>query len=70
MIETKYRELLFRVVLSLALGAAILFAIPVFIDRPSYTKAVTNYVKNPTPATESKLQEERVEIQKEISIRM
>jgi hypothetical protein len=35
--------------ITLALATAISFAIPVFVDRHDYARAVSNYAKNPSP---------------------
>lgn len=35
--------------ITLVLAMALSFAIPVFVDRHEYAKAVSNYAKNPSP---------------------
>jgi hypothetical protein len=35
--------------ITLVLATALSFAVPVFVDRPDYARAVSNYGKNPSP---------------------
>ena len=35
--------------ITLVLATALLFALPVFVDRHEYARGVSNYVKNPSP---------------------
>ena len=46
------------------LSTALAFAIPVFVDRHEYTKAVVDYVKNPNPENGAALRAERAKNQR------
>jgi hypothetical protein len=35
--------------ITLVLATVLSFALPVFVDRPDYARAVSNYAKNPSP---------------------
>jgi hypothetical protein len=41
-----------QLVITLVLATALSFAIPVFVNRPDYARAVSNYAKNPSPDNE------------------
>jgi len=47
-----------QLVITALLATVVAFAIPVFVDRQEYTRAVTNYVKNPSPENDALLRVE------------
>jgi hypothetical protein len=55
------RRVLSRLVVTAALAALIAFLVPSFVDRRDFARAVTEYVKNPTPGNEAIMERERAE---------
>jgi len=55
------RRLLSRLAVTAVLAALIAFLVPVFVDRQEFARAVTEYVKNPTPENEAIMERERDE---------
>ena len=53
-----------QLLMTVVLATAVAFAIPVFVDRREYTKAVVDYVKNPNPENDATLRAERAKNQR------
>jgi len=51
-------------VITAVLATSLSFAIPVFVDRHEYAKAVSNYVKNPSSENDAILRVERAKNQR------
>jgi hypothetical protein len=45
---TRIGRLTAQLGITVVLATALSFALPVFVDRPDYTRAVSNYAKNPS----------------------
>src|SRR5882757_2251206 len=53
-----------QLLITMVLATALTFAIPVFVDRHEYAKAVVDYVKNPNPENDATLRAERAKNQR------
>ena len=53
-----------RLLITTVLATALAFAIPVFVDRHEYTKAVVDYVKNPNSENDATLRVETAKNQR------
>jgi len=53
-----------QLVITAVLATSLSFAIPVFVDRHEYAKAVSNYVKNPSSDNDAILRVERAKNQR------
>jgi len=53
-----------QLLITTVLSTALAFAIPVFVDRHEYAKAVVDYVKNPNPENDATLRAERAKNQR------
>jgi hypothetical protein len=57
-------RLLAQLVITAVLATALAFLPPVFVHRHEYAKAVTDYVKNPSPENDAILRVERAKNQR------
>src|SRR5229473_8030642 len=53
-----------QLLITTVLATALAFAIPVFVDRHEYTKAVVDYVKNPNSENDATLRVQRAKNQR------
>jgi|SRR5579863_8325624 hypothetical protein len=51
--------------ITLVLATALSFALPAFVDRPDYARAVSNYAKNPSPENDKILRLESATYQQD-----
>ena len=63
---TRIGRLAAQLGITVVLATALSFAIPVFVDRPDYTRAVSNYAKNPSSANDEILKVESAKNQRTV----